>query len=437
MLIFNIFYSPERKSPRPDFFIILQPGFPHVSCHMLSDLIHISDFSYELPDGQIARFPLEQRDATRLLMVKGNTVHDSEFPRLPEFIPSGSMLVFNNTRVIKARLVFRKESGSRIEIFCLQPLGGYGQTGGTARWKCLTGNARRWKSGLLEMQVQTDSGPVTLKAGKGAEVAGAREITFYWDNPAMPFEQVLEFAGNVPLPPYLNREPVEEDAIRYQTIYAEHNGSVAAPTAGLHFTQAVMKQLGARGCAFEYLTLHVGAGTFRPVTSEDIREHSMHEEEIIVERNRLLNIINHLPQPIVPVGTTSMRTLESLYWLGVQILTGREPEDTFHITQWEPYRNDVNIPAAEALQAIYDFLKRERLQSISGFTGIMIVPGYRFRLCNALVTNFHQPKSTLLLLVAAFIGDTWKSAYKHAVDRGYRFLSYGDSCLFIPAPAGE
>jgi len=241
----------------------------------------------------------------------------------------------------------------------------------------------------------------------------------------------LEFAGKVPLPPYLNREPVETDAERYQTIYAEFNGSVAAPTAGLHFTPEVLESLETKGCVSDYLTLHVGAGTFKPVSAVDARDHQMHEEEIIVEKSFILRLLQNLQGNIIPVGTTSMRSLESLYWLGVQILNGKEPSDHFTIQQWEPYESEVKIPAAEALQAILDLMNRRRLTSLSGNTGIMIVPGYRFRICTVLITNFHQPQSTLLLLVAAFYGKGWENAYQFALDNNFRFLSYGDSCLFF------
>ena len=402
---------------------------PH---NMLPEYININDYDYPLPDERIARFPLEQRDATRLLVFRDGTPADSTFSMLDQHIPEKSLFVFNNTRVIRARLIFRKASGSRIEIFCLQPLGGYGQTGGITTWKCLVGNAKRWKSGPLEMTVDTGIGEVTLNARKGEMAGDAFEITFGWDKPEMPFEQVLEFAGKVPLPPYLNREPVESDTERYQTIYAEFNGSVAAPTAGLHFTPAVLEKLESRHCSFEYLTLHVGAGTFKPVSVEDARHHAMHEEELIIERQSILRLLQHNGGSIIPVGTTSMRSLESLYWLGVQLINGKDPGEEFFIDQWEPYRTKTSIPPAEALQAIYDYLTARQMNSISGFTRIMIAPGYRFRMCDALVTNFHQPRSTLLLLVAAFIGEGWKKAYMFALEHGYRFLSYGDSCLFFP-----
>ncbi len=392
--------------------------------------INISDYNYPLPDDRIARFPLEKRDQSKLLLFKDGSISQSSFSKIASHIPEGSMLVFNDTRVIKARLVFFKPEGARIEIFCLQPEGAYGQTH-LATWQCFIGNAKRWKSGKLQMQIESPEGTITLIAKRGIVLGDAHLVHFEWDAAEIPFEQVLEFAGKVPLPPYLNREPVESDAERYQTIYARFNGSVAAPTAGLHFTPAILESLEATRCRFDYLTLHVGAGTFKPVSATDAREHLMHEEEIIVEKSFLLKLLQNLHGHVVPVGTTSVRTLESLYWLGVQLINGEEPEGNFFIHQWEPYESEVKIPASEALQAIIDYLSRKGLEFIHGFTGIIIVPGYRFRICNVLITNFHQPKSTLLLLVAAFIGESWKKAYQFALENDFRFLSYGDSCLFF------
>ncbi len=392
--------------------------------------INISDYNYPLPDERIARFPLEKRDQSKLLVVSDDNISADHFSRIAEHIPDGSLLIFNDTRVIRARLVFFKPEGARIEVFCLQPEGAYGQTN-QATWKCFIGNAKKWKSGELKMEISSPRGMITLLAERGQAIGDAHIVHFKWDIPALPFEQVLEFAGKVPLPPYLNREPVESDAERYQTIYARFNGSVAAPTAGLHFTPEVLKSLETKGGSFDYLTLHVGAGTFKPVSVADAREHQMHEEEVIVEKSFLLRLLQNLHGDIIPVGTTSMRSLESLYWLGVKIINGQEPSGQFIIHQWEPYESEVKIPASESLQVIIDYLSRNNLNSIHGYTGIMIVPGYRFRICNVLVTNFHQPQSTLLLLVAAFIGESWKKAYQFALENDFRFLSYGDSCLFF------
>lgn len=400
---------------------------------MIDYPLNIADYDYPLSDDRIAKYPLAERDSSKLLVYRKGEITDSDFLKINEHLPTDSLLVFNNTRVIRARLIFQKESGTHIEIFCLQPEGSYGQTGGTVTWKCLIGNAKRWKSGNLSMTAGEGDERVTLTASRSEQIADAHRITFTWNKPAMAFEQVLDLAGKVPLPPYLNRDPELSDAERYQTIYAQFSGSVAAPTAGLHFTPKVLESIEARGCRFEYLTLHVGAGTFKPVSVEDARNHNMHEEELIVEKQLILKLLQNISGNIIPVGTTSMRSLESLYWLGCRILHGDEPGDHFFIHQWEPYQPDVIIPASEALQAIYDYLNRKKIHSLSGFTQIMIVPGYRFRVCHALITNFHQPQSTLLLLVAALIGENWKKIYQHALEQGYRFLSYGDSCLFFPA----
>jgi S-adenosylmethionine:tRNA ribosyltransferase-isomerase len=399
---------------------------------MITVPIHIAEYDYPLSEDRIAKYPLPQRDQSKLLIYKDNQITESTFDHIAEQLPEHSLLVFNNTRVIRARLIFRKESGTRIEIFCLQPEGGYGQTGGSSTWKCLIGNAKRWKSGQLQLRVGDDSNPVILNATKGKRTGDAYLIDFTWEPRELTFEQVLEISGKTPLPPYLNRDPEASDRERYQTIYAQFNGSVAAPTAGLHFTPAVLQNIENKHIQLDYLTLHVGAGTFKPVAVADAREHEMHEEELIVERGFLLRLIQSLQNPVIPVGTTSMRSLESLYWLGIQILNGQEPENSFTISQWEPYQNEVKTPAVEVLQAIADYMGRRNIVRISGFTGIMITPGYTFRVCTAMITNFHQPKSTLLLLVSAFIGKNWEKAYHYALEHDFRFLSYGDSCLFFP-----
>lgn len=392
--------------------------------------IDISDFNYHLPDDRIASYPLERRDLSRLMVASGDDIFSAEFCNIAGFIPTNSLLVFNNTRVIRARLVFYKPGGTRIEIFCLQSAGSYGQTS-QCDWKCFIGNAKRWKQGMLSMEIEHAGEKIILNATRKDSMGDAHLVNFSWNRPEMPFEQVLEMAGKVPLPPYLNREPDESDAERYQTLYARHNGSVAAPTAGLHFTPAVLQSLESKKCSFEYLTLHVGAGTFKPVSVVDARNHQMHEEEVIVEKSFLLKLLQNLQGNIIPVGTTSMRSLESLYWFGVQLLSGKIQAMPFTIGQWEPYESEVRIPAAESIQAILDFMSRQGLKTISGYTGIMIVPGYRFRICNVLITNFHQPQSTLLLLVAAFVGESWRKMYQFALENNFRFLSYGDSCLFF------
>ncbi|MDY0102427.1 MAG: S-adenosylmethionine:tRNA ribosyltransferase-isomerase [Lentimicrobium sp.] len=399
---------------------------------MIKVPIHIAEYDYPLPENRIAKYPLPLRDQSKLLIFKGNQISENIFNRISEQLPEHSLLIFNNTRVIRARLIFKKESGTRIEIFCLQPEGGYGQTGGASTWKCLIGNAKRWKSGSIQLRVGDESSPVILSAIKGERTGDAYLVHFNWEPQELAFEQVLEISGKTPLPPYLNRDPEASDQERYQTIYAQFNGSVAAPTAGLHFTPYVLQSIENKHIKLDYLTLHVGAGTFKPVMVADAREHEMHKEELIVERGFLLRLIQSLQHPVIPVGTTSMRSLESLYWLGIQILNGKEPDKNFIISQWEPYQQEIKTPAVEALQAIVDFMGRRNMIRISGYTGIMIAPGYTFRICSAIITNFHQPKSTLLLLVSAFIGKNWGKVYDYALEHDFRFLSYGDSCLFFP-----
>ncbi|HLN52453.1 MAG TPA: S-adenosylmethionine:tRNA ribosyltransferase-isomerase [Lentimicrobium sp.] len=391
--------------------------------------IPISNYNYDLPENRIARFPLEQRDETKLLVFRGGNITDSYFNAIEDFIPEGSLLIFNDTRVIKARLVFHKEGGARIEVFCLNEL----ESGeGFARWKCYVGNAKKWKKDDLFLHFE---GYPALTAKKEMSTDDSYIVLFTWHDKTKIFEDILELYGKVPLPPYLNREPVEQDRGRYQTIYAKYDGSVAAPTAGLHFTDHIFGKLENKSCTIDYVTLHVGAGTFKPVSSGNAAEHQMHEEKIIIHRDTVLRLIDNLDKDIIPVGTTSMRTLESLYWLGHQIITGREKSlnsGSFYIDQWEPYNKEDKIHTADALTAVYDYMKKNHLQEISGDTRIMIVPGYEFRICKALVTNFHQPQSTLLLLVSAFIGENWKKVYDHALNNNYRFLSYGDGCLLVP-----
>lgn len=391
--------------------------------------IPISSYNYELPESRIAKFPLEKRDETKLLVFDNGSIADSHFSAIDDFIPERSLLVFNDTKVIKARLVFHKEGGARIELFCLNELDS-GE--GFARWKCYVGNAKRWKKDALTLHFE---GYPTLTAIKEMTSDDTYIIQFTWHDKTKLFEDILELYGKVPLPPYLNREPEEQDRGRYQTIYARYDGSVAAPTAGLHFTDQIFKKLEAKKCLIDYVTLHVGAGTFKPVTSNNAAEHQMHEEKIIISRDTVLRLIDNLDQHIIPVGTTSMRTLESLYWFGHQIITGKVNKPgtgSFYIDQWEPYTSNDRIHTADCLTAIHDYMKKNHLKEISGYTRIMIVPGYQFKVCKALITNFHQPQSTLLLLVAAFIGEQWKKVYEHALDKDFRFLSYGDGCLFFP-----
>jgi S-adenosylmethionine:tRNA ribosyltransferase-isomerase len=395
----------------------------------------IKDFVYELPDERIAKFPLPERDQSKLLLYSKHTIADYTFTDLPELLPAGSLLVFNNTKVVQARLLFQKETGGIVEIFCLEPVEPHRevqlamQQTESCTWKCLVGNNKRWKSGPLKLYFE--GGEVT--AERETQQEGHFLIRFTWNPADLTFAEVLEHCGRLPLPPYLNRELTPEDRTRYQTIYAHHQGAVAAPTAGLHFTDQVMAQLQAKGIDCTYLTLHVGAGTFKPVKADTMETHEMHAEQLMVSKEVVEQLLQHLGKPLIPVGTTSMRSLESLYWLGTLLLQQPElkPEE-LHVTQWVPYETSTPPAVSEALQALLDYMDRHQTDHLHASTQIIIAPGYTFRVCSGLVTNFHQPESTLLLLVAALIGEDWQQVYSHALDNDYRFLSYGDSSLLLP-----
>ena len=396
--------------------------------------ISIEAYDYTLPDERIAKYPLAERDASKLLVLKDNEIHESQFKHVGDFLPDDTLLVFNETKVIRARLQFRKATGSRIEIFCLEPEQDY-QVAFAAtspvRWKCLIGNAKRWKEGGLSMELKVGEEPVTLQAECLSRDDQGAEIEFSWTPENLPFASVLEAAGEIPLPPYLHRDAEASDRDRYQTVFARYDGSVAAPTAGLHFTQPLIADLRERGVQFDQVTLHVGAGTFRPVATETIGEHAMHSETIIVRKSLIENLMEHYGKPVIPVGTTSTRTLESLYWLGVMLKEQGTDLRPLHVEQWLPYGDHEPLSASEALQNILDYLDRHGLTRLEASTALMIAPSYKMRVITGLVTNFHQPKSTLLLLVSALIGERWKDCYRYALDHGFRFLSYGDSCLFL------
>lgn len=400
---------------------------------MKEPYIPVSDYDYTLPEDRIARFPVDRRDDSKLVILKDGAISETVFSNINSRLPDDTLLIFNNTRVIHARLRFTTVKGASIEVFCLQAMADVILLRGSATWKCFIGNARKWKYGILQMEVPTPEGMVTLTAERGVAQGDAHLVHFKWNPSSLIFEQLLEYAGRIPLPPYIKREVVETDKERYQTVYARYNGSVAAPTAGLHFTPGLLDVLSEQGIQLEYLTLHVGAGTFKPVSAENATEHQMHAEEVLVGKSFLIRLIQSLHKSIIPVGTTSMRSVESLYWIGVSIIEGHEQELDlpFIINQWMPYEHEVNYPTAEALQAIVDYMNRHQLTTIRAVTSIMIVRGYHFRICNALITNFHQPKSTLLMLVAAFVGKDWKKVYDYALSHDFRFLSYGDSCLFF------
>lgn len=401
--------------------------------------INIKDFSYELPESRIARFPLDERDASRLLFYNGGTITAHSFKALPELLPDNALLVFNNTKVIHARLYFKLPNEKRLEILCLEPISPseYQQNFASSekvRWKCLIGGNRKWKTGVIEKTIATDSGDVLLKATRVRRMENAFEVEFEWSDARIAFGELLAAAGIIPLPPYLNRENVPEDEDRYQTVYAKTKGSVAAPTAGLHFTDQVFRDLEHRGLRKLYVTLHVGAGTFKPVSTEALADHHMHEESLYIDRATLTTLVHHLQQgkPVIPVGTTSMRLLESLYWYG-QSLSAGHSTSFIDVRQWAPYEDGRKPDPADSLLAILESMEAQQLETIQGYTQLIIAPGYTFRVCSGIITNFHQPQSTLLLLIAALIGNDWKTVYSFALKENFRFLSYGDSSLLLPA----
>ncbi|WP_291859922.1 S-adenosylmethionine:tRNA ribosyltransferase-isomerase [Marinilabilia sp.] len=396
--------------------------------------ISIDQYKYHLPTEKIAKYPLTKRDQSKLLHFKNGTIEDRNFREIPDLIPSDAMLLFNNTKVIRARLPFRKKTGAHIEIFCLEPASpsdvamAFEQTREVS-WNCMIGNLKKWKEGHLETEVDTGKTTVVVSAEKVAPTNDGFTIRFSWDNPEYTFSELMEAMGKTPIPPYLERESEEIDTERYQTVYSQEQGSVAAPTAGLHFTPDVMSQLQQKGVSLTNLTLHVGAGTFRPVKSATIADHEMHTEHFRVPLDALRQFTNH-QGPKIAVGTTTLRTLESLYWAGVLASQGKP---FHHVEQWTPYKNESSLSFEEAVSYLIEATENEEKAHFEGSTAIIIVPGYQIRSVKGLITNFHQPGSTLLLLVAAIIGEEWKTVYKHALNNNYRFLSYGDSSLLWKA----
>ncbi len=397
--------------------------------------IKISDFNYNLPEERIAKYPLAERDQSKLLIWKNGQITDSHFYSLASFLPENTLLVFNNTRVIRARINFFKESGAKIEIFCLDPHDpvdyaiSFAQTH-TVIWKCMIGNLKKWKSGILHKQIPYKTTQINLSAELTGTDENSQLIRFSWDR-EVSFAEVLEHAGTIPIPPYLNRETEESDLDRYQTIYSKIEGSVAAPTAGLHFTNRVFESLKTKNIERAELTLHVGAGTFKPVKTEQVIQHEMHTEHILVHYEFIELVIEKLKQTIA-VGTTSIRTLESLYWMGVKASQNINlSEEELLVSQWEPYTTSTTLTATEALNALLRYMDHHHLGTISSATQIIILPGYQFKIVKGMITNFHQPESTLLLLISAFLGTHWKEIYEHALDNNYRFLSYGDSNLYL------
>ena len=397
--------------------------------------IAISDYDYPLPEEHIAKFPLAERDKSKLLVCRDGNISESQFFHLPELLPEGAMLLFNNTKVIHARLFFRKPTGSVIEIFCLEPhqmaVSQVFEQRKQCTWLCFIGNNKKWKDGSLEREFEIQNSIYKIQATRRESKGNAWIVDFEWTG-GVSFAEVIEYAGVIPLPPYLHREAEESDKERYQTVYARHEGSVAAPTAGLHFTDELLDKLHTKGFLTEYITLHVGAGTFKPVSSDTIGEHEMHVEKVQISRSNLQNIINQMGHPIIPVGTTTVRTLESVYWFGVQLGLNHDLTD-MHIHQWDPYElESQGVSASQSYCNVLNWMDRKGLDILYGDTQLLIAPGYKYHIINGLITNFHQPKSTLLLLVSALIGDKWRECYNYALDHQFRFLSYGDSCLFLP-----
>lgn len=398
--------------------------------------LHITDYDYPLPDERIAKYPLEKRDASKLLLYDDGIISENIFSNLADYIPSESLMIFNNTRVIHARLLFRKETGAQIEVFCLSPADpeDYAMNFASKQhcsWHCMIGNAKRWKDDILTMKIENGgNGILTLSAEKIAVTDKDTTVRFSWNDDTLSFSEILEIAGKLPIPPYLNRPAETKDDETYQTVYSRIEGSVAAPTAGLHFTDDVMTSLQHKGIATAEVTLHVGAGTFRPVKSETIGEHEMHTEFISVPKETIKAIYEN-KHPLVVVGTTSMRTIESLYYIGAKLTINpvAMPHELF-VSQWEPYENFLHdIEARQSLKNILDYLDRNDADHLISATQIMIVPGFRFHYADALITNFHQPQSTLLLLISAFVDDNWRVIYDYALKSDFRFLSYGDSSL--------
>jgi len=401
--------------------------------------LSIHDFTYQLPPARIAPAPLPDRDQSRLLVYRHGTLADQHFQNLPAELPPDALLIFNDTKVVRARLFCHKPTGGLVELFCLEPVAPHRaiepamQQTESCVWKCLVGNGKRWKTGLVTLEFEAGGQPAVLTAERQEAAEGYSLIRFSWQPATLPFAEVLRGAGHLPLPPYLNREDTDADAVRYQTVYAAHEGAVAAPTAGLHFSAAVLADLARRGITSARVTLHVGAGTFQPVKAEQMAGHAMHGEPFVVTAAVLRQLLAQAPRPVLAVGTTSLRTLESLYWLGAQLAhNGGQRPETLHVSQWQPYEEAPEVAPAEALHAVLQYLGQTGAEALHATTQLLIAPGYRFRVVQGLITNFHQPESTLLLLVAALIGPDWRRVYDHALAHDYRFLSYGDSSLLLP-----
>ncbi|MFA5405221.1 MAG: S-adenosylmethionine:tRNA ribosyltransferase-isomerase [Ignavibacteria bacterium] len=396
--------------------------------------LKIADYLYHLPDEKIAQYPLAERDSSKLLIYKKNKIEESRFNHIDKYIPSDSLIIFNNTKVIPARLFFYKDSGAKIEIFCLEPVSDITDyqiefhKKGKSQWKCFVGNASKWKTGKINSKFKFENNDCEITAEVIDKNLDEYFIEFNWNNNDISFGEILEFLGKTPLPPYIKRDSELSDKDKYQTVYAKTDGSVAAPTAGLHFTEKVLDKLKLKNCKFDFLTLNVGAGTFKPVKSKTLDGHKMHNELFCVSDDLLKNILKNKDRKIVAVGTTTVRTLESVYWFGVKLM--KNNTSNFFIEQWCPYENE-EISLEDSFSEVLNCMGKNNLNHIYGNTELMVIPGYNFKIVDLLVTNFHLPGSTLLLLIAAFIGDDWKNIYDYALKNDFRFLSYGDSSLLI------
>lgn len=404
--------------------------------------LSINDFVYDLPEDRIAKYPLPVRDQSKCLILNADGSKEEDiYANIYTHIPANSMMVFNNTKVVEARIFYKKETGSTIELFCLEPDDRYADiteamlSQGEVIYKCLVGGAKKWKSGTLDKSIDVEGKTVILSAEQLEKRNDYFIIRFSWNDKNLSFAEILHHAGIIPLPPYLKRETEESDKKRYQTVYAKHDGSVAAPTAGLHFTESLLQNIKAKGIIYDFLTLHVGAGTFKPVKAEKMSEHDMHYEAIDVKKAFLDDLYEHIEnRNVIAVGTTSLRTLESLYWIGVKLLTDKNIDGAPEISQWEPYELPQHYSAKESIETILNWLKKHNIDRLITRTQIIIAPGYDLRVANAIVTNFHQPKSTLILLIAAVIGERWKELYEYALSHDFRFLSYGDGSLLWKQP---
>ena len=398
--------------------------------------LSIKDFTYHLPEEKIANYPLPDRDASKLLIYKAGNISEDIYRNIADHIPEDSLLIFNDTKVVKARLLFQKATGGIIEIFCLEPDDQYPDITTAMHqhekvfWKCFIGGASKWKKNqLLEKKIELADRIMILTAKYIDKKADSFKIELSWNDPQISFSEMLHLGGNIPLPPYIKRNVEADDSVRYQTIYAHHDGSVAAPTAGLHFTDTIFEKLNEKNIQKDFVTLHVGAGTFKPVKSDLMEGHEMHEEYFLVKKSIIINLINHADKNIIAVGTTSLRTIESLYWLGVK-LSLDSGLNTIELTQWEVYELDKHkISIIDSLQFLLSWMEKNKMDQLAAKTQIIIAPGYIFRIVNGLITNFHQPQSTLLLLVAAIAGNNWQIIYNYALENDFRFLSYGDGSL--------